>query len=68
VQIRKEGTHFVLEVKDNGRGITSDDKSGTRSFGILGMKERALLVDGEVAITGAEGMGTSVVVRVPIVS
>jgi len=67
VQIRKEGTHFVLEVKDNGRGITSDDKSGTRSFGILGMKERALLVDGEVAITGAEGMGTSVVVRVPIV-
>jgi signal transduction histidine kinase len=32
------------------------------------MKERALLVDGEIAIAGTEGMGTSVVVRVPIVS
>jgi signal transduction histidine kinase len=68
VNVRKEADRFVLEVKDNGRGITDDDGSGAGSFGILGMKERALLVDGEVAIYGATGVGTSVIVRVPIMS
>jgi len=33
---------------------------------LLGMKERALLVGGEVLITGKEGGGTTVVVRVPL--
>jgi len=30
------------------------------------MKERALLVGGEVSITGEAGVGTTVVVRVPL--
>ena len=68
VQIRREAGSFVLDVKDNGRGITEDEQLGGRSLGLLGMRERALLVGGDVAIRGSEGKGTNVVVRVPVAS
>jgi nitrate/nitrite-specific signal transduction histidine kinase len=54
-------------VRDNGSGITSRDLSNTRSLGILGMRERALLVDGIVEIEGVPGKGTTVSVRVPLI-
>ncbi|PYS72392.1 MAG: hypothetical protein DMF69_07770 [Acidobacteria bacterium] len=55
-----------LEVKDDGRGITDDEQRNTRSLGLLGMKERALLVGGGVKISGSRGEGTTVVVRIPL--
>jgi len=66
VQIRQEDGCFVLEVDDNGRGITEDESRGARSLGLLGMRERALLMGGDVVIRGAAGQGTTVVARVPV--
>ena len=57
---------FELEVRDDGVGITESQRMNSRSLGLLGMKERALLVGGEVRITGIEGGGTTVLVRVPL--
>lgn len=57
---------FVLEVKDDGRGIREDEELSVHSLGILGMRERAHLAGGEVDIKGVEGRGTVVTVRVPI--
>jgi PAS domain S-box-containing protein len=54
-----------LEVRDDGRGITERERRNTHSLGLLGMKERALLVGGNVTIRGAQGRGTTVTVRVP---
>jgi len=55
-----------LEVVDDGRGITDDEQRNTQSLGLLGMKERALLVGGGVSIKGSAGQGTTVVVRIPL--
>ena len=65
VELEKCAGHFDLKVQDNGRGISEHEQRHTRSLGLLGMKERALLVNGEVTISGAPGAGTIVVVRVP---
>ena len=65
VKLGRNGHYFELEVKDDGRGITESQMRNSRSLGLLGMKERALLVGGEVSITGKEGGGTTVLVRVP---
>jgi PAS domain S-box-containing protein len=65
VEIRKESSNFVLEVTDNGRGISERDTAGASSLGLLGMRERAVLAGGDVLIHSTEGRGTSVVVRVP---
>lgn len=66
IKINKDDDYFVLSISDNGKGITEKEKSGQQSLGILGMRERAHLIGGEVSITGAEGLGTLVTVRAPI--
>jgi len=66
VRLVQHRHHLELKVVDDGRGITEAEKQNTESFGLLGMKERALLVGGEVSVTGSSEKGTTVVVTVPL--
>jgi PAS domain S-box-containing protein len=66
VKLSRTRHHLELEVRDDGRGITKTQRINSRSLGLLGMKERALLIGGEVQITGKEKHGTTVLVRVPL--
>jgi signal transduction histidine kinase len=59
---------FVLTIRDNGRGITEAEKFGQASIGLLGMRERAHLIGGEIDITGIEAEGTTVTVRIPLLA
>jgi signal transduction histidine kinase len=56
---------LVLKVSDNGEGIKGINISDTKSLGILGMHERAVVFGGHIEITGEEGKGTTVTVRIP---
>jgi signal transduction histidine kinase len=66
VTMVEKGYAFVLTIRDNGRGITEGQKSGPSSIGLLGMRERAHLIGGEIEITGIKGEGTMVTVRLPL--
>ena len=66
VRMQREGNTLVLEVQDNGKGIAEKDLLQRRSFGLLGMRERATLEGGELQITGQPGKGTTVLVRLPL--
>lgn len=55
----------MLVVRDNGRGITDQERNNPRSVGLLGMRERARLRDGDVQIQGAAN-GTTITVRLPV--
>jgi len=57
---------LFLEAKDNGRGIRASEFSNPKSLGLLGMRERALLLGGEFNIRGVQGNGTTVTVRIPL--
>jgi signal transduction histidine kinase len=65
VRLAKENGNLTLEVHDNGKGIEGDQLSGGSSLGILGMRERALLLGGELTITSAPRQGTTVRARIP---
>ncbi|HXA17438.1 MAG TPA: PAS domain-containing protein [Thermoanaerobaculia bacterium] len=67
VTMALEVDEYVLSVRDNGRGITESEKYGQLSIGLLGMRERAHLIGGEIDVSGVEGEGTTVTVRLPIV-
>jgi len=66
VRASLEPGEFVLQVDDNGRGITREQQHDFSSLGLMGMSERAHLIGAEVSITGVSGKGTTVVVRVPL--
>ena len=58
----REGA-IVLQVKDNGIGITQDQISNLKSLGLLGMRERALVWGGKVDIRGEPNKGTTVTIN-----
>jgi PAS domain S-box-containing protein len=66
VKLTQCGKQLQLEVIDDGRGITDAEAKNTTSLGLLGMKERALLVGGKVTIEGTPDKGTTVLVSVPL--
>ncbi len=58
------GDEVELRVRDDGRGITGDELHGDGT-GLAGMRERALLIGGELAITARPEQGTEVRFTVP---
>jgi two-component system sensor histidine kinase UhpB len=55
-----------VSIKDNGCGIEQTKINNSKSFGLLGMRERAGAVEGEVVISGRRGEGTRVRVRIAV--
>jgi PAS domain S-box-containing protein len=66
VRLARKGNQAVLEVHDYGRGINDDERLATGAYGLIGMKERALILGGTVDISGSEGRGTTVTARIPL--
>ena len=56
---------LTLEVADNGRGLTAEDLTKSRSFGIRGLHERASVVGGWVDLTSG-AKGTMLILSVPL--
>jgi PAS domain S-box-containing protein len=65
VHLWNENHTTVLQVQDNGVGIPAELIAGPASFGLLSMKERALMLGGAVDVMSGPGAGTKIVVRVP---
>jgi PAS domain S-box-containing protein len=57
---------LTLEVSDDGRGISEHDVSNSRSLGLIGIRERALMFGGDFTITGEPGVGTRARLTLPL--
>jgi PAS domain S-box-containing protein len=66
VNLSERDGRLVLEIADDGRGITAKQLSGRKSLGLLGMRERAAFLGGELEISGEPGRGTRVTVSIPL--
>lgn len=58
--------HTVLEVADDGKGVTGCDITSPTAFGVLGMQERAKSCGGSLAILENPGGGTIVRLEIPL--
>lgn len=57
---------LTLTVQDNGIGIRETDLTASKTFGLLSMRERALLLGGRVQIAGVPKKGTTVTMHIPL--
>jgi signal transduction histidine kinase/ligand-binding sensor domain-containing protein len=65
VTMRRSGSHVILTVQDDGRGLAaraSGDEPALDGFGLTGMNERARLVDGRLDVQSLQGQGTRITV------
>lgn len=58
--------HIRAIIEDNGRGFEPARDNQERSLGLYGMQERANLIGGELRIETQPGVGTTVVVHIPV--
>ena len=60
------GEELFMTVEDNGCGITQESQKKPMSYGLMGIREMAFAMGGEVHVHGATGGGTSVTLRIPL--
>lgn len=56
---------LVMKVNDNGIGFKTSQKNRPNSYGLLGMKERVYLLEGNLHISSHPGEGTTIKVEIP---
>lgn len=59
----------LLQIKDDGRGVQPGerrDRHGDKSFGLIGIRERAHMLSGTVTIDSVPGQGFSIKVALPL--
>jgi signal transduction histidine kinase len=66
ITLSQTGHDLIVEVRDNGKGFDSEGAVKKKSFGLLGMRERAAALGGSIEIISARPQGTVVRVHMPM--
>jgi signal transduction histidine kinase len=68
IKLHLEARNLRLRIGDNGRGFNAQDVFSSRAghFGLIGMRERAQRLGGELRLASNPGEGTEVEVTVPL--
>lgn len=66
IRIHLNENSLSMEVQDNGKGAQPFDLDNSRSYGVMGMRERAMHFGGSLEIISAPGQGTLVRLSIPI--
>lgn len=64
LRLRRLHGSVLVDIADNGIGITEAELGKTDAFGIVGMRERTQYLGGELVIRGVPGVGTTLSLRV----
>jgi PAS domain S-box-containing protein len=62
----RDASTVTLTVRDNGRGFTPSAPRKQGSYGLVGLRERAYLLGGDLRIESGPGRGTVVEMRIPM--
>jgi len=65
VRVENPEERLIVTIEDDGIGIQEAKHEVPQSFGLLSMRERALLLGGDLQITGIVNRGTTVRLQIP---
>jgi len=63
IAFNRDSKETVLTISDNGKGISCDNIINPFSMGLLGMKERAKLIKGELTVCGKKGTTVQLIIN-----
>jgi signal transduction histidine kinase len=66
ITLSQDADNFIVEVRDDGKGFDSAGAAKKKSFGLLGMRERAAVLGGSIDITSVRRQGTVISVHLPM--
>ncbi len=66
IALRARGGKLHMKVADNGIGIEESRVVAASSYGIMGIRERAQSLGGQVKIHGHQGKGTTLELEIPL--
>ena len=66
VTVQRAPDGFLIDVRDNGCGFDTDAVRPPQSLGLIGLRERAQLLQGSVSLTSQPGRGTQVRACIPL--
>ena len=66
IELTRSGGMLRIRIEDDGRGMAVDSLCLDKSFGLIGMRERARQLSGAVSIDSAPGKGFRVTVNLPL--
>jgi signal transduction histidine kinase len=66
IALMKRRNDLVVTVKDNGQGITRAQLAKPGACGVIGMRERALSLEGKLTLAGSRSHGTTLRVHIPL--
>jgi len=65
IHVMQTGALLLLEIRDNGKGITKQDMKSTKSLGLIGLRERVNAFHGKLNISGSH-QGTIITILLPL--
>jgi signal transduction histidine kinase len=65
VKIGRNNNHLEFEILDNGVGFELKENK-SKTFGVLGMKERAIILGGDFKVENIKPSGTKIIVNIPL--
>jgi PAS domain S-box-containing protein len=66
IDLAQNGDELRVTVQDDGQGFDPAQAAGKKSFGLLGMRERALALGGRLDIQSAPQQGTTIALTIPL--
>jgi two-component system sensor histidine kinase UhpB len=66
VEIARDEPFCIVKISDNGRGALPDARRSRKSFGLIGMRERASRLGGELIVETAPGQGFALTITLPL--
>ena len=65
-RLEREVNQIIFQVRDNGAGFDMEEAKSRKSLGLVGMHERAFLLNGELNVESVPGTGTTLTLRIPL--
>ena len=65
LMIKEDENYYLIELSDDGIGISDSKTNDIQSLGLTGMKERTIQFNGQLIILGSKNKGTTIIIKIP---